>query len=85
MDFGLLQKIKSVSNAGFRLHSIFVTIVTATPEFLPCCGQETSEYMLLPDQSLLAIFNDVHNVIEKAELVTDLWKKGHKKTTEAAC
>lgn len=34
-----------------------------------------SDYMLLTDQSSLVIFNNEHDVIEKAELVTDFRKQ----------
>ena len=46
-----------------------------------------SDYTLLPDQSSLAIFNDVCDVIEKVELVTGFRKQELKQTmaTEAAC
>lgn len=30
-----------------------------------------SDFTLIPDQSSLAVFNDVSDVIEKAELATD--------------
>lgn len=37
-----------------------------TSKFLSCPGQETWGYMLLPDQSSLAVFYDVRDVIKKA-------------------
>lgn len=46
-----------------------------------------SDYMLLPDQLSLAIFNDMQDVIEKAELETNFWEQECKQTmaTEAVC
>jgi len=50
-----------------------------TPKLLLCRGQETC-YTLLPNQSSLAVFNDVHDVIMKGELVTGFTRAEHKQT-----
>lgn len=39
-----------------------------------------SDYTLLPDQSSFAVFNDMQDVIKKAELATDFWKQEGKQT-----
>jgi len=46
-----------------------------------------SDYSLIPDQSLLAAFNEVRDVLDKAELGNDFWKEDHKQTmaTKASC
>lgn len=46
-----------------------VTIVSdneiLNPKFLSCCGPEMSDYTLISNQSLLAIFNDMSDFIKK--------------------
>lgn len=46
-----------------------------TPKFVVSWTRNMSGYTLLPKQSLLSIFNNMCDVIEKAELVINFQKK----------
>jgi len=52
--------------AGFRLLWSDSDYAIMTAKCVSCHGQETcQDHMLLPDQSPLAVFNDMHDVIKK--------------------